>query len=101
MQELLLFGVLTGVIALFIASFFTDKWLAPLLAGLLSIIGGYSSFAVQNTFCAEVIGSLDCITTTTYNFELILVFTATLLLSFVLVSLRVWFVGLGVEEENT
>ena len=100
MQELLLFGVLIGAIALIVASFFTTKWFSLALAFILSLIGGYSSFVVQNTFCAEVVGALDCITTTTYNFELVLVFGSLALLSMVMMFLRGFFASVGVQTEE-
>lgn len=89
MQEIFILGILGGVIALLITSMFTNRWTVLAVAFLLSIVGGFVSFDVEKSFCAEIVGNLECTNLSVVNIDLMWAFIVLGLMSAVVFALRI------------
>lgn len=101
MQELLLLVTVFFAFKFLILGFEVKSWPLPLVAALLFVFAGYAAMNVQNVFCTEVVGSLQCITRSTFNTELVVIMGAMALFSMVVGVLRIMQANEEQHEEVT
>lgn len=89
MQELLFVTVLFSAFAFLALSFAVKKWPVPLISFILFLTAGVAGMNVQNTFCVEVIGAIQCQTQSTFNYEMPWLAGAMCLLCVVLLFIRI------------
>lgn len=88
MQEAILITILTLALCFLGLNFVVKKWPVPLISMILFIFVGFGAANTQNVFCAEIVGSFDCVTNSTFNNELVILAGVFVLIAAIMAILR-------------